>query len=52
MRLKLISCEVLYREMCAAISRAPHEVDVEFLPKGLHDEGVAFGIAFGAGSGV
>jgi hypothetical protein len=39
MRLKLISCEVLYREMCAAISRAPHEVDVEFLPKGLHDEG-------------
>jgi hypothetical protein len=39
MRLKLISCEVLYREMCAAIARAPHEVDVEFLPKGLHDEG-------------
>ena len=39
MRLKLISCEVLYREMCAEVSRAPHPVDVEFLPKGLHDLG-------------
>jgi hypothetical protein len=39
MRLKLISCEVLYREMCCVISRSPHQVDVEFLPKGLHDLG-------------
>lgn len=39
MKLKLISCEVLYREMCAVIARSPHEVDVEFLPKGLHDLG-------------
>ena len=39
MRLKLISCEVLYREMCAAAARSPHQVDVEFLPKGLHDQG-------------
>lgn len=39
MRLKLISCEVLYREMCATIARSPHQVDVEFLPKGLHDLG-------------
>lgn len=39
MRLKLISCEVLYREMCFAIARSPHQVDVEFLPKGLHDLG-------------
>ena len=39
MRLKLISCEVLYREMCAAVARSPHQVDVEFLPKGLHDQG-------------
>jgi hypothetical protein len=38
-RLKLISCEVLYREMCAAVARSPHQVDVEFLPKGLHDQG-------------
>jgi len=39
MRLKLISCEVLYREMCAVVARSPNEVDVEFLPKGLHDLG-------------
>jgi hypothetical protein len=38
-RLKLISCEVLFREMCDACARAPHQVDVEFLPKGLHDLG-------------
>jgi hypothetical protein len=38
-RLKLISCEVLYREMCAAVARSPHQVDVEFLPMGLHDQG-------------
>src|ERR1035437_7075587 len=41
MRLKLISCEVLYREMCDSIARSPHQVDVEFLPKGLHDLGGA-----------
>jgi len=39
MRLKLISCEILYREMCAAIARSPNTVDVDFLPKGLHDIG-------------
>ena len=39
MRLKLIGCEVLFREMCAACARSPHQVDVEFLPKGLHDLG-------------
>jgi hypothetical protein len=41
MRLKLISCEILYREMCAVVARSPHQVDVEFLPKGLHDIGGA-----------
>lgn len=41
MRLKLIACEVLYREVCAAVARAPHEIDVEFLPKGMHDLGGA-----------
>ena len=41
MRLKLISCEVLYREMCDSVARSPHQVDVEFLPKGLHDLGSA-----------
>lgn len=39
MRLKLISCEILYREICAAVARSPHQVDIEFLSKGLHDIG-------------
>jgi len=39
MRLKLISCEIFYREMCAAIARSINRIDVEFLPKGLHDIG-------------
>ncbi|MCC6392086.1 MAG: DUF1638 domain-containing protein [Bryobacterales bacterium] len=39
MRFKLISCEVLFREMCESIARSPHQVDVEFLSKGLHDLG-------------
>lgn len=41
MRFKLISCEVLFREMCYLAARSPHQVDVEFLPKGLHDLGGA-----------
>ena len=39
MRLKLLSCEIFYREFCAAMSRSPNTVDVEFLTKGLHDIG-------------
>ncbi|MGB9611330.1 MAG: DUF1638 domain-containing protein [Bryobacteraceae bacterium] len=39
MKLRLISCEVLYREMCDAVARSPHLVDAEFLPKGWHDLG-------------
>ena len=39
MQLKLIGCEVLYREICFAAARSRHLVDVEFLPKGLHDLG-------------
>ena len=41
MRLKLIACEILYRELCAAVARSIHQVDAEFLPKGLHDIGQA-----------
>lgn len=41
MRLKLIACEILYRELCAAVARSVNQVDVEFLPKGLHDIGQA-----------
>ncbi len=39
MRLKLIACEVLYREFCTVVAQSPNVVDVEFLPKGLHDIG-------------
>jgi hypothetical protein len=39
LRLKLIACEIFYREFCAAVARSAHRVDVEFLPKGLHDIG-------------
>ena len=39
MRLKLIACEILYREFCAAVARSTNLVDVQFLPKGLHDVG-------------
>lgn len=39
MRLMLISCEIFYREMCAAVARSVNQVDVAFLPKGLHDVG-------------
>lgn len=41
MRLKLIACEILYRELCAAAARSINQVDIEFLPKGLHDIGPA-----------
>jgi Protein of unknown function (DUF1638) len=38
-RLKLLSCEIFYREFCAAMARSPNTVDVDFLTKGLHDIG-------------
>jgi hypothetical protein len=38
-RLKLIACEIFYRELCAAVARSVNQVDIEFLPKGLHDIG-------------
>lgn len=41
MRLKLVACEILYRELCAAVARSINQVDIEFLPKGLHDIGQA-----------
>ena len=39
MRLRLISCEILYREMCSLIAKSRNQVDFDFLPKGLHDIG-------------
>jgi hypothetical protein len=41
MRLKLIACEIMYRELCTAVARSTNLVDIEFLPKGLHDIGQA-----------
>jgi hypothetical protein len=38
-RYKLIACEILYRECCAMVARSPNYVDVEFMPKALHDLG-------------
>jgi len=39
MNLALVSCEIFYREMCAAVAASPHRIDLAFLPKGLHDLG-------------
>jgi hypothetical protein len=39
MRYLLIGCEVLLRELADAVARSSHTIDVEFLPKGLHDLG-------------
>jgi hypothetical protein len=38
-RYLLVGCEVLLRELAEAVARSPHTIDVEFLPKGLHDLG-------------
>ena len=38
MRIKLIGCEVMFREICHLVARSGHQVDIEFLPKGLHDQ--------------
>jgi len=37
MRIRAISCDVMYREVCHLAAHSPNQVDVEFLPKGLHD---------------
>jgi hypothetical protein len=37
--LKLITCEILFREICWAVARSTNQIDVEFMPKGLHDIG-------------
>lgn len=41
MRLKLIACEILFRELCHCAARSTNQIDIEFLPKGLHDIGAA-----------
>ena len=39
MRLALIGCSLLTRELSEAIVRSPHLVDARFLPEGLHETG-------------
>lgn len=36
-RFKFIGCEIIYREACLLAARGKHQVDVEFMLKGLHD---------------
>ena len=36
-KLKFIGCEIIYREGSHLAAGTPHQVDVEFLRKGLHD---------------
>ena len=40
MKLKVIACEVFFREVCHLAAESPHSCDPLFLPKGLHDLGV------------
>ena len=39
MNLKLVACEILFRELSFLAATSPHRIDIEFLPKGLHDLG-------------
>jgi hypothetical protein len=39
MKLLLIACEIVYREICYCISQSKNMVDTRFLKKGLHDIG-------------
>lgn len=36
---KLIACEILFRELCYCSAHTKNLIDIEFLPKGLHDIG-------------
>ena len=38
MRLKVIACDVLMREICYCIARSPHTIDLEFTKKDGHDQ--------------
>ncbi len=38
-RLKLLACEIFYRELTRVLSDSPNIIDAEFLRKGLHDVG-------------
>jgi hypothetical protein len=38
MLLKVIACDVFTREICHSVARSPHVVDLEFTPKGAHND--------------
>ena len=40
MRLRVVACEIFFREVCLLASGSPHTCELDFLPKGLHDLGV------------
>jgi hypothetical protein len=37
-RLKIVACEIAFREICHVMARTPSVVDVEFLTQGHHDQ--------------
>jgi hypothetical protein len=37
LRLKVLACEIFYRELCACAARSTNIVDLQFLSQGLHD---------------
>lgn len=39
MRLIILACEIMYREICYCVSQSKNIVDARFLRKGLHDLG-------------
>ncbi|HBE80874.1 MAG TPA: hypothetical protein DDW65_24270 [Firmicutes bacterium] len=36
---KLIACEIMFREICYCAAKSRNIVDIQFMPKGLHDLG-------------
>jgi hypothetical protein len=38
MELKVIACEVFFREVCLCAATSPHRIDLEFTDKGAHDK--------------
>jgi len=38
MLLKIIACDVFTREVCYCVAQSPHAVDLEFTPKGAHND--------------
>jgi hypothetical protein len=38
---KLIACEIMFREICYCAAQSRNIIDIQFMPKGLHDLGEA-----------